>query len=211
MNRRILSFASVIFASTFALAGCDRLTGTTPAENQAQVVGSTTAVAEPPPQPPKLEWTWSQSVDARWSFGVAQPEVYWPSSGGIGLRTPVGAENVDVFVRSPKFERKGREFTKVIVDLECINPGNQNDLTIYYISDSHSESPEFRATPTNASPFQAGERRKLVYDMSRLARGGSDWVDSDIQRVRFDLPEGEGADYILHSFQLCQPDDSSCV
>lgn len=197
-----------------ALSACDRLPWDASPDKQIEVEAGTTPAATAADQglvnSPKIEWTWTEAAGTRWTFGSAQPVTYWPDGGGIGIRTPQDATDLDVFLRSPKMEIAGSAYTKVVVDLECISPGEQDDLTIYYITDTHSESPNFRVTPLDSASLKAGERRKLVYDLNRLARGDRDWIESTIQRIRFDLPQGAGAEYVLHSVQICAPEDSAC-
>lgn len=161
--------------------------------------------------PAALVWSWETGSIGEWRMGGSSiPEVYWPENGGLGVRAPLEPEAPDLHVRSPALTIQGSDYDRVMVDLECIKPAGMNDLAIFYVTPNHPESPDFRNRPVNNAPMSAGERVVFSYDMSGLLVGGTDWVDSEIQQIRFDFPQGAGSDYVLHSIRLCSSKDPTC-
>lgn len=196
------------------LSSCDRLSGgepsTPPPVNEAE------AAAELPSTTGKssVEWTWPKRDPLGWTFSRANQKLSWPDGGGIGLRTPADVDHPDVHMRSPIISISGSDYPVVVVDLECVencvDEPEQLDLTLYYTTQDRKETIRFSGTPENKSPITAGERRRLKYDMTNLARGGTDWMDSAITQIRFDIPQGRDAFYIVHSIKICAKSDTSC-
>lgn len=206
LTRARLSAAAFAVAVAAALTACD---------SGQQGSGSGAAGITPPPVPEAgsidaMSWTWPDRSFEGWVLNDLPVEVTWPEGGGIGVLAPRQPEYPDIFIRSPALSIPGRDFTRIVVDLETIVPGAQPDLAIYYTTPARGEAFEFRGAPQDASLPEAGERRRLVYDMTRLAAGGSDWVDSTITGIRFDLPQGAGSHHIIRAIHICSPDAEAC-
>jgi hypothetical protein len=160
-----------------------------------------------------MEWTWSDRHLDGWQPGH-QPTIGWPDGGGIGVTATDTSDNRGAFLRSPPLSLNGKDFDAIVVDLECVancvaDP-RKLDLSLSYATDSHGEGPLFRDKPGDLSPLAAGDRRRLAYYMATPAVGGSDWVESTIREIRFGLPHGAAASYIVHSILICETGDPAC-
>lgn len=207
-SARRVSGAALAFMMAAALAACDA--GPAPT-----MPGSAPMGIAPPPIPDsaateQMNWTWGNQNLEGWTLSAIPTEVTWPEGGGVSLRAPSEPEYPDVFMRSPPLSFSGRALTRIVVDLETIAPGIQPDLHIYYSTASHGETIDYRGIPDNQTLPQAGERRVLVFDMTQLAAGGTDWVDNAITSFRFDLPQGRNSHHVVHSIRVCGPDDADC-
>lgn len=195
--------AANIFANSPSAEAGDELEVPKAPDNASENIGS--ASQEP------LVWTWEAGTIGEWRMGGSSiPEIYWPESGGIGVKAPLEPESPDLHVRSPTLSIKGADYDRILVDLECIVPAKVNDLSIFYVTSGHAETADFRARPINNALMSAGDRVVFSYDMTKLLAGGTDWVDSEIQQIRFDFPQGAGSDFILHSIRLCSSKDPGC-
>jgi hypothetical protein len=198
-----------------ACDGTSALLNKTSAETSSEVEAAKTLEAASKEiesaTPKPLVWTWEAASIGEWRMGGSSiPEIHWPESGGLGVRAPLEPETPDLHVRSPTVSIRGADYDRIFVDLECVVPAKLNDLSIFYVTSSHAETAEFRARPINNVMMSAGERVVFSYDMTSLLAGGTDWVDSDIQQIRFDFPQGAGSDFVLHSIRLCSSRDPSC-
>jgi len=161
-----------------------------------------------------IVWSWSKPQLDGWQPGSPRPTIWWPAKGGVGVTASDTSDNSGAYLRSPSLSLNGRDFDTVAVDLECVERCVADplklDLSLYYVTDSHGEDPMFRDKPDDFSPLATGERRRLVYHMSTPAVGGSDWVDSTIRQIRFDMPHGAAASYVVHSIVICKTGDPAC-
>ena len=202
-SMKYLSGAALAVVITAALTACD-------VGRPAADVPDVMDVAPPPvPQTEiteKTAWAWDSGTMDGWTLSALPIEVTWPEGGGISLRAPLQPEFPDVFLRSPPLAVTGRDFTRILVDLETIVPGVQPDLSLYYTTPAHGEEVALRGVPEDGALPQAGERRVLVYDMNRPAIA-ADWAESTILSIRFDLPQGAGSHHVVHSIRICQPDN----
>lgn len=202
--------------SFVCLAGCGQSFSNSPAQNPdtptVEVADSNDqpSTLQTEGMPPTLHWDFQESAPLEWAFGGVKPELYWPESGGMGVRSPLEPAHPDVVLRSQQLDIPGKDYPILKIDLECIVSAELNDLTVYYSTASHNEAQEFRALPENHEALVPGERRVLTYDLTRLRMGGTDWIDSVIQRVRFDFPQGAGSQYVLHSIRLCAASEIDC-
>lgn len=195
------------------LTGCDALRpegGHKKPDFNADYAISQVAESKPQSIPETISWVWTDSDRQGWGFGSATPKIFTPPSGGFGLRSPSEPEFPDVLIRSQPLSIEGRDYDRVLIDLECFIPAAVNDLTIYYSTPNHGELTDFRALPSESSPLLAGERRLLVYDMSILAAGNDDWTNSSIQKLRFDLPQGADSEYVIYSIRICNSASPDC-
>lgn len=212
-NRRALL---ALTTALLVLVSCDRLMGQVPADTVDTAPASTEGASEHtmPQAVPTLSWDWPARNPAGWTFSRTGHQISWPEGGGIGLRTPADVEEPDVHMRSPALSIAGADYPTAVVDFECVEncvlDPERIELMLYYTTPSHSETIRFSGLPLDVTPLAAGERRKLVYDMTNLARGGTDWIESEITQVRFDLPRGQDAVYIVRSIKICHKSDTSC-
>jgi hypothetical protein len=157
-----------------------------------------------------MRWTWATQDLEGWTLSALPIDVTWPPGGGVSLAAPSQPEYPDVFMRSPPLSFSGKDYSRIVVDLETIVPGVQPDLSIYYKTENHGETVDFRGVAEDSSLPQAGERRLLVYDMSGRAAIANDWNESTIEGIRFDLPQGAGSKHIVHSIRICRADETDC-
>ncbi len=202
---------SIETARRFALAAALLALAACGASDEAPV---RTAEPEAPAAAPSLVWTWPAGSEANaWTL-VTPGAVETPAAGGLGIRSPETPEAPDVFIRSPELTIRGADFPRILIELECaeacVEDEARIDLALYYTTPSHGETIDFFNMPQDRSPMRAGERRRLVYDMTRLSQGGAAWTESLISRIRFDLPQGRSAYHVVHEIRLCNETDATC-
>jgi len=179
------------------LGGCDALFGKDDA-NVAAVAPAPTAVVapEPPKQAsPALFHNFQGDKTYNWSATMAELEA---TSEGLSFAT----NGADARINRLALNFNGADARYVVVDVTRTAPSADGkwDGTAYYATDNHKFENQYFAQmlPTSTVP-NVGERRKLVWDMSKLVRGGTDWLDSKITGLRFDLDAGAGGAFIIHS------------
>jgi hypothetical protein len=130
-------------------------------------------------------------------------------TGGRSAVTPAQDQGlavtvVDPSLRSPAgLDVPGGQYSQVIVRLTRIADGGGWDGALYYSTAAHPESAAFLAKPAGAPPG-VGETATLVYDMSRPAAGGGDWLASRIDQLRFDLDDKAGARFLIHQVAVAE-------
>ena len=77
----------------------------------------------------------------------------------------------------------------VLVRLTRTAPGDVWDGALYYATPSHKEAIGYFGKPTSGAKPAVGETTTLVYDMSRQANGGPDWMQSTIDQIRLDVED----------------------
>lgn len=204
-------------AALLFLTACDNLLSTVQQDSQNEqpdTSGPQVSETEAIPELPLLAWSWPAHNPEGWTFSRTNHELTWPEGGGIGIRTPIDIDEPDVHLRSAPLSFSGADYPKVVVDFECtencILDPDRIELTLYYTTANHTETINFSGLPSNAKPLAQGERRKLVYDMANQTRGGPDWSQSEISQIRFDLPRGPNAAYIVRSIKVCHKIDPDC-
>lgn len=197
---------TVLFiAALAALTGCDAgkyLPGESAAPAPAAVARE--------PETTQTSWAFSGGDLQGWVVNIPEAVVAWPETGGLSLTAPAEPAAPDLVIRSPIIAIAGSDYSSLTVDLEAVVPAADLDLALYYSTTVHGEGYEYRGAPSDGAPLSAGERRVLVYDMSNPPAGGTDWVDSTIQQIRFDLPQGANSNYIVHSIKLCPTEAADC-
>jgi hypothetical protein len=199
--------AIAVVTFVLVLAGCSK---DTDAPGAGANEGIDLAAATKPESATLTSLRWSGEDLKGWTVNLADAIVDWPETGGISITAPAEPAAPNLFLRSPLISIAGKEYTRVVVDLEAVSPATETDLALYYVTDSHGEDFDYRGGPLDGAPLAAGERRKLTYDMTRPAAGGADWIDSTISQLRFDLPQGANSNYIIHSVQVCPADTADC-
>lgn len=199
------------------LVGCDNLLSSfqkDAQEDQIEIGDTSPSEIAEVVDLPRLAWDWRAHNPEGWTFSRTNHEVTWPAGGGIGIRTPVGVDEPDVHLRSAPLSFAGADYPKVVVDLECtencILEPERIELMLYYTTANHGETINFSGLPSDVTPLAQGERRKLIYDMANQARGGPDWIQSGITQIRFDLPRGPNAAYIVRSLKVCHKSELDC-
>ena len=218
-KRRSSKFANaaILIGSGLALAACDKLFVSANSE-----AGSEAAVAEAPAAagdfvqpvleiPPVISWDWTAGTLDGWTFGLLQPEVvHVVEAAGIRIQAPAEPAEPDVYLVSPLLKFEGKLYNRVLVDLEAVTTATKNDLRLFYSTAEHGLTGDYIVSAQNGSPLSAGERRTLVYDFVSGTAVGDDWMSSIVQRIRFDLPQGAGSEYVLHGIRVCSSFDAGC-
>lgn len=203
-----LSGGALALIMAAALAACDtgqiaRVLGGEPMDGVSPPAADTAASMQ-------MGWTWDNANLEGWTLSGLPVEVTWPAGGGVSLLAPSTPQYPDIWMRSPPLSFPGREFPRIVIDLETIVPGVEPDLSVYYTTANHGEAIEYRGVADDGSLPEAGERRLLVYNMADRAAIAEDWNNSTILSVRFDLPQGARSHHIVHSIRICHVDDTDC-
>jgi hypothetical protein len=202
-------FRSALIAVLFAVTtACDAGQLKAPPDTETPLTSTVSVPAKAVTN--QTRWNWGGGDLQGWVVEPVGTLLLWPASGGVAIISSQNPAAGDVFLRSPDLSFLGKDFTRVMVELEAVTPGSEVDSALYYSTPEHEESFDYRGGPLNGGVLTAGERRILVYDMINQAAGAPDWIDSTINQIRFDLPEGRGAHYIVHSITLCPAASEEC-
>ena len=131
-------------------------------------------------------------------------------TGGAALPgAPVGLEiqneRADPMLRSPTgLALDGRRFSLVLVRMTRTRPGAAWDGAIFYRTANHGESGEFQAKPIDGADPALNETVVVVYDMSRLKKGGDDWQISQIDQIRLDTDDQAGGGFVIHQIAVTE-------
>ncbi|MFN3521885.1 MAG: hypothetical protein ACK4YQ_06525 [Phenylobacterium sp.] len=143
-------------------------------------------------------WTFDDSTEG---FVVAGGEAGLTSGSGLSvilqqpdpiLRTPSGL-NVD-----------GSVNTLVLVRLTRAAPGDLWSGAVHYTTEGHGESADYIAMPIQGADPAVNETTILVYDMSKLKRGGDDWTRSVIDQIRFDFEDAPGGEFLVRQVAIAR-------
>ncbi len=203
-------------ALAFALAACGRPTDT--AKPQAAT-----------PAGPLVE----RAGPIRWNAASGGFELagkplktvkLWTFDGSTDGFTPVGSKVTpapeaglsmivsDPTLRSPKgLNVPGGQFSLVLVRLTRTAPAAAWDGALYYSTAQHGEGIGFFGKPTSGADPKVGETTTLVYDMSRQAAGASDWMQSTIDQIRFDLEDRAGGGFLIRQIAIAQNPDPAAI
>ena len=119
---------------------------------------------------------------------------------------------VDPTIRSPKgLNVPGGQYPLVLVRLTRTAPGVLWDGALYYATPAHGEAIGFLGKPLAGANPKLGETTTLVYDMSRQALGGSDWVQSTIDQIRFDLEDKPGGAFVIRQIAIAENPDPAAL
>jgi hypothetical protein len=120
---------------------------------------------------------------------------------GQGLAVTV----VDPSLRSPKgLNVPGGQYSMVIVRITRTAAGEPWDGALYYTTATHPESIDFLGKPAGAAKPGLNETVTLVYDMSRQAIGGGDWLASTIDQIRLDIEDKPGGRFVIHQVAIAE-------
>jgi len=146
----------------------------------------------------------------------------WTFDGSTEGFTPVGSKVspapgsglsvivADPTLRSPKgLNVPGGQFPLVLVRLTRTQPGAAWDGALYYSTAAHAETINFFGKPQSGADPKPGETTTLVYDMSKQAAGGSDWMQSTIDQIRLDLEDRPGGAFVIHQVAIAENPDAA--
>ena len=200
--------AALLAAAALVLTACD--TGTAVPASAPEAAAEPAAASETVTATAQTSWTWSGGDLQGWTVNLPNAVISWPGTGGLSLAAPAEPASPDLFIRSPLLSVAGKDYSRIAVDLEAVVPATDLDLAIYYATTEHGESFDYRGGPLDGTPFAAGERGVLIYDMLNQAAGAPDWTESTVTQIRFDLPQGANSNYIVHSIKLCPAEAADC-
>lgn len=119
---------------------------------------------------------------------------------------------IDPTIRSPKgLDVPGNQYPLVLVRLTRTAPGTLWDGALYYATAAHGEAIGFLGKPLSGANPQVGETTTLVYDMSRQTIGASDWTQSVIDQVRFDLEDKPGGAFLIRQIAIAEDPDPAAL
>jgi hypothetical protein len=148
-------------------------------------------------------WTFDGSTDG---FTGVRSTVTPAPAPGQGLAVTVA----DPSLRSPRgLNVPGGQYSMVIVRLTRTGAGDAWDGALYYTTAAHPDSPGFLGKPTGGAKPGLNETVTLVYDMSRPAAGGGDWLESNIDQFRLDLEDKAGGRFMIHQIAIAENPDAA--
>jgi hypothetical protein len=141
-------------------------------------------------------WTFDGSTD-----GFTTVTSHIAPAPGQGVSVAI----VDPTIRSPKgLNVPGGQYSLVLVRLTRTAPASDWDGALYYSTPVHGEAIGFLGKPLSGADPKVGETTTLVYDMSHQALGGPDWMQSTIDRIRFDLEDKRGGAFVIRQIAIAE-------
>ncbi|WP_372784769.1 hypothetical protein [Phenylobacterium sp.] len=148
-------------------------------------------------------WTFDGSTDGFTALGSKITPA--PGSG-------IAVTIADPTIRSPKgLNVPGGQYPLVLVRLTRTAPAAVWDGALYYSTATHPETINFLGKPLYGANPKVGETTTLVYDMSRLAVGGPDWVQSTIDQIRFDVEDKPGGGFLIRQIAIAENPDPAAL
>ncbi len=142
-------------------------------------------------------WDFANSVQN--GFTAQNTTLAFTSTGMTSTQTAG-----DAVIQGPASQAiDGSEYFLIVIDWERISNGTAFDGTVYYVTPGHSESASFNAKFSNRTIAQG--RGLTVIDMSALFIGGTDWISSTINQIRFDFDQTGTGVVKVHSIRVCRP------
>lgn len=148
----------------------------------------------------------------------------WTFDGSTEGFTPVGSKIVpapgqgiavtiaDPTIRSPKgLNVPGGQFPLVLVRLTRTAAASAWDGALYYSTAGHPETINYLGKPLSGANPAVGETTTLIYDMSRQAIGGPDWMQSTIDQIRFDLEDKPGGAFVIRQIAIAENPDPAAL
>lgn len=219
--------ALILVGVAVVLAGCDKAAPRTP-----RVAPPPPGVLEAPPAPPPpaavVAKPKAPPSPIAWDRGLGafafkgQPlraEKVWSFDGTTDGFVATGGEvqpgdaagmtyrsvAEDPILRSPKgLNIDGHGRTLVIIRLTRVQAGGRWDGTVFYTTPRHGESAEYQAKPLFGGDPAVGATETIVFDMSRLKRGGADWTGSVIDQIRLDLDNDAGGEFLIRQVAIAE-------
>lgn len=139
-------------------------------------------------------WTFDGSTDG---FTAVKSKISPASPQGLAVTID------DPTIRSPKgLAVSGAQHPLVLVRLTRTGAGKLWDGALAYSTTTHGESSSYLGKPLSGADPAVNETTTLVYDMSKPAVGGSDWLDSEIDQIRIDLEDKAGGKFVIHQIAI---------
>jgi hypothetical protein len=148
-------------------------------------------------------WTFDGSTEG---FTAVGSKVVPAEGSGIAVTI------ADPTLRSPKgLNVPGGQYPLVLVRLTRTAASPAWDGALYYSTASHGEAITFLGKPLSGANPAVGETTTLVYDMSRQAIGGSDWSQSTIDQIRFDIEDRPGGGFLIRQIAIAENPDPAAL
>jgi hypothetical protein len=148
-------------------------------------------------------WTFDGSTDGFTAMGSRIVP-----AAGQGIAVAI----VDATIRSPKgLNVPGGQYPLVLIRLTRTAAGSLWDGALYYTTAAHPETGGFFGKPISGADPHVGETTTLVYDMSRQTVGGSDWTQSNIDQIRFDVEDKPGGAFVIRQIAIAENPDSGSL
>ncbi len=143
-------------------------------------------------------WTFDGSTDG---FVMSGGELLPAETAGLR----VAARAFDSAIRSPSgLELDGSRYNQVLVRLTRLRGAEHWDGALHYSTAAHGESAEFMTKPPVGADPKVNETVVLAYDLANPRRGGEDWTTSLIDRIRIDLDDSEGGEFLIHQIAVTE-------
>jgi hypothetical protein len=141
-------------------------------------------------------WTFEGSTDG---FTAVGSRIFPAAGQGIAVTI------ADPTIRSPKgLDVPGGQYSLVLVRLTRTAPASAWDGALYYSTPGHPETIKYLGKPLSGANPAVGETTTLVYDMSRQAIGGPDWMTSTIDQLRFDIEDKPGGAFVIRQVAIAE-------
>jgi hypothetical protein len=141
--------------------------------------------------------TWEFDTDVQ-SFVGSSATATWDN--GVLVWTPTGA---DPQLQSPTISLTGGIYTQVVARIRQTGVGGTWQGRVYYTTAGHGRTDSYYKEIDNPS-FVINEWQTLTWDMSDLTVGGTDWFDSQITRIDFDLVSDAGGEFEFDWIQIAR-------
>ncbi len=125
-------------------------------------------------------WLFDSTVDG---FTAAAGSVSAATPGVLTLTSSAA----DCYTVCPVISYAGRTIPKVRARVRLASGSGTWEGRLYYTTAGHGYSGSYRKDIAQPAGWAAGEWCVLEFDMTVLSAGGTDWIDSTITRLRFDL------------------------
>lgn len=100
---------------------------------------------------------------------------------------------------------QGSRFTHVIISLKKIS-GGSSQQKLRYSTSGHGFSDSYYANPQNQITIGDGQEQILVFDMTSLSAGGTDWTANNITGLQFILDNGSSGEFNIEYVMTIGPD-----
>jgi hypothetical protein len=148
-------------------------------------------------------WTFDGSTE-----GFTTVTSHIEPAAGQGVSVAI----VDPTIRSPKgLNVPGGQYSLVLVRLTRTAPASDWDGALYYTTPVHGEAIGFLGKPLSGANPKVGETTTLVYDMSHQTLGGHDWMQSTIDRIRFDIEDKPGGAFVIRQIAIAANPDPAAL
>lgn len=134
----------------------------------------------------RLSFNFSTTTEG-WTGAGGASYVAWGAGAGGGMIT-MGSSGIDPNLVRGGLAINGAQNPIIRVRARPQSASPTWEGTVYYGTAGHAYSASYLKTlPAPPSPLQQGVWQIFEWDMSALTAGGTDWISSTIQSVRFDF------------------------